>query len=271
LSVLEIDTSKAHPARMYDYLLGGKDNFAADREAIGALLKAVPNARTGARENRAFLGRAVRYLVAEAGVRQFLDIGSGLPTANNVHEVAQAIAPETSVAYVDNDPIVMAHARALLTSHPDGRTAYIHADLRDPDAILNHRSVRGTLDFGQPIALVLMAVLHFFPAQDDPAGIVATLLAALPPGSYLVASHVTADYNDPTSAADGVQAVQRAGVPILTRTADEFADLALPGLELVPPGLVPVSEWRPDTEPGLVPRPAEVAYYGAVAVKPARV
>ena len=252
---------------MYDYLLGGKDNFAADREAIGALLKAVPNARTGARENRAFLGRAVRYLVAEAGVRQFLDIGSGLPTANNVHEVAQAIAPETRVAYVDNDPIVMAHARALLTSHPDGRTAYIHADLHDPDAILNHRSVRGTLDFGQPIALVLMAVLHFFPAQDDPAGIVATLLAALPPGSYLVASHVTADYNDPTSAADGVQAVQRAGVPILTRTADEFADLALAGLELVPPGLVPVSEWRPDAEHGLLPKPAEVAYYGAVAVK----
>jgi hypothetical protein len=268
LSVLEIDTSKAHPARMYDYLLGGKDNFAADREAIGALLKAVPNARTGARENRAFLGRAVRYLVAEAGVRQFLDIGSGLPTANNVHEVAQAIAPETRVAYVDNDPIVMAHARALLTSHPDGKTAYIHADLHDPDAILNHPSVRGTLDFGQPIALVLMAVLHFFPAQDNPAGIVATLLAALPPGSYLVASHVTADYNDPASAADGVQAVQRAGVPILTRTADEFADLALAGLELVPPGLVPVSEWRPDAKSGLLPQPAEVAYYGAVAVKP---
>ena len=253
---------------MYDYLLGGKDNFAADRAAIGALLKAVPNARTGARENRAFLGRAVRYLVAEAGVRQFLDIGSGLPTANNVHEVAQAIAPQTRVAYVDNDPIVMAHARALLTSHPDGQTAYVHADLHDPGAILNHRSVRETLDFGQPIALVLMAVLHFFPDADDPAGIVATLLEALPPGSYLVASHVTADYNDPTSAADGVQAVQRAGVPIVPRTADEFADLALAGLELVPPGLVPVSEWRPEAEPGLLPKPAEVAYYGAVAAKP---
>ena len=131
-----------------------------------------------------------------------------------------------------------------------------------------HPSVRGTLDFDQPIALVLMAVLHFFPAQDNPASIISTLLAALPPGSYLVASHVTADYNDPTSAADGVQAVQRAGVPILTRTADEFADLALAGLELVPPGLVPVSEWRPDNEPGLLPQPAEVAYYGAVAVKP---
>jgi O-methyltransferase involved in polyketide biosynthesis len=268
LPVPEIDTSKAHPARMYDYLLGGKDNFAADREAIGALLKAVPNARIGARENRAFLGRAVRYLVAEAGIRQFLDIGSGLPTANNVHEVAQAIAPDTRVAYVDNDPIVMAHARALLASHPRGQTAYIQADLHDPDAILKHPSVRATLDFGQPVALVLMAVLHFFPAQDNPESIVSTLLAALPPGSYLVASHVTADYNDPASAADGVQAVQRAGVPILTRTADEFADLVLAGLELVPPGLVPVSEWRPDTEPGLLPRPAEVAYYGVVAAKP---
>ena len=131
---------------MYDYLLGGKDHFEADREAIAALLKTVPNARTGARENRAFLGRAVRYLVAEAGVRQFLDIGAGLPTANNVHEVAQAIAPESRVAYVDNDPIVMAHARALLTSHPEGRSAYVQADLRDPEAILNHPSVRGTLD-----------------------------------------------------------------------------------------------------------------------------
>jgi hypothetical protein len=266
--VLEIDTSKAHPARMYDYLLGGKDHFEADRDAIAALLKTVPNARTGARENRAFLGRAVRYLVAEAGVRQFLDIGAGLPTANNVHEVAQAIAPESRVVYVDNDPIVMAHARALLTSHPDGRTAYIQADLHDPESILNHPSVRGTLDFGQPIALVLMAILHFFPAQDNPADIVSTLVAALPPGSYLVASHVTADYNDPTSAADGVQAVQRAGVPFQLRTGDEFADLAFVGLELMPPGLVPVSEWRPDTEPGFLPQPAEVGYYGAIARKP---
>ena len=138
----EIHTSRAHPARMYDYLLGGKDHFEADREAIGALLKAVPNARTGARENRAFLGRAVQYLVTEAGIRQFLDIGSGLPTAHNVHEVAQSVAPDSKVVYVDNDPIVMAHARALLTSHPSGRTAYVQADLHDPAAILRHPSVR---------------------------------------------------------------------------------------------------------------------------------
>ena len=267
--VQEIDTSKAHPARMYDYLLGGMDHFEVDRAAIAALMKAVPNARTGARENRAFLGRAVRYLVAEAGIRQFLDIGSGLPTLSNVHEVAQSIAPESRIVYVDNDPIVMAHARALLTSDPAGRTAYIQADLHDPMAILSHRSVRETLDLGSPVALMLVAVLHFFPDDEDPAGIVSTLLKALPPGSYLVASQTTADFNDPGLAADGVQAVQRAGVPFQTRTAEEFADLAFAGLELLPPGLVPVSEWRPDREAGLRPLPSEVGYYGAVARKPA--
>ena len=267
--VQEIDTSKAHPARMYDYLLGGMDHFEVDRAAIAALMKAVPNARTGARENRAFLGRAVRYLVAEAGIRQFLDIGSGLPTLSNVHEVAQSIAPESRIVYVDNDPIVMAHARALLTSDPAGRTAYIQADLHDPMAILSHRSVRETLDLGSPVALMLVAVLHFFPDDEDPAGIVSTLLKALPPGSYLVASQTTADFYDPGLAADGVQAVQRAGVPFQTRTAEEFADLAFAGLELLPPGLVAVSEWRPDREAGLRPLPSEVGYYGAVARKPA--
>jgi len=254
---------------MYDFLLGGKDNFEADRAAIAALLRAVPNARTGARENRAFLGRAVRYLAAEAGIRQFLDIGSGLPTAGNVHEVAQSMATESRIVYLDNDPIVMAHARALLASHPAGRTAYVQADLHDPAAILGHPSVRETLDFSQPIALMLLAVLHFFPDSEDPHGIVSTLLQALPPGSYLVASHVTSDYHDPEAASDGVQAVQSRGVPIYPRTAEEFADLAFADLELVPPGLVPVSEWRPDpATDGLRPRPAEVGYYGAVGRKP---
>ena len=263
----EIDTTRAHPARMYDYLLGGKDHFEADRAAIAALLKAVPNARTGARENRAFLGRAVKYLVAEAGIRQFLDVGSGLPTANNVHEVAQAIAPETRVAYVDNDPIVMAHARALLNSHASGRTVYIQADLHDPEAILRNPVVRETLDFSQPVALMLVAVLHFFPDAEKPEDIVATLLAALPPGSYLVASHTTPDFNDARAAADGVQAVQRAGVAFQTRSAEEFADIALSGLEMVPPGMVPVSEWRPEPLDGPNPAPAEVGYYGMVARK----
>jgi S-adenosyl methyltransferase len=254
---------------MYDYLLGGKDHFEADRQAIAGLLKAVPSARTGARENRAFLGRAVRYLVAEAGIRQFLDIGSGLPTASNVHEVAQSVAPETRVVYVDNDPIVGAHGRALLTSGPQGRTTYIEADLRDPAAILRHPAVRATLDFGQPVALMLVAVLHFFPDAADPAGIVETLLGALPSGSYLVASQTTADFNDPVQAADGVQAVQRAGVPFQTRTAEEFARLGFCHLELVPPGVVVVSEWRPEpAEEGPRPLPSEVAYYGAVGKKP---
>jgi hypothetical protein len=254
---------------MYDYLLGGKDHFQADREAIAGLLRAVPTARTGARENRAFLGRAVRYLVAEAGIRQFLDIGTGLPTANNVHEVAQSIAPESRVVYADNDPIVLAHARALLTSHPAGQTAYIQADLHAPDAILRHPAVRETLDLGQPVALMLLAILHFFPDDQDPASIVSTLLTALPPGSYLVASHVTADYNDPGTAADGVQAVRRAGLPFQTRTAEEFTQLAFTGLKMVEPGLVPVSEWRPEAN-GLRPLPAEVGYYGGVARKPGR-
>jgi hypothetical protein len=253
---------------MYDFLLGGKDHFAADRDAIGALLKAVPNARTGARENRAFLGRAVRFLAADAGIRQFLDIGSGLPTASNVHEVAQEVAPESRVAYVDNDPIVMAHAQALLTSHPEGRAVYVQADLRDPGAILADPKVRGALDFGQPVALMLLAVLHFFPDSDDPAGIVASLLAALPPGSYLVASHVTSDFHDEESATGGVRAVQRAGVAFRPRSAEEFGDLFLAGLDLVPPGVVPVSEWRPDQQRGPAPLPDEVGYYGAVARKP---
>src|SRR5689334_9433399 len=164
----EIDTSRPHAARIYDYLLGGKDHFAIDRETAEKGIKLIPTGRTAARENRAFLGRAVRYLVAEAGIRQFLDIGAGLPTANNVHEVAQSIAEESRVVYVDNDPSVMAHARALLTSHPAGRTAYIQADLHDPVAILGDPSVRATLDFGRPVALMLVAVLHFFPDDEDP-------------------------------------------------------------------------------------------------------
>jgi hypothetical protein len=266
--VQEIDTSKAHPARMYDFLLGGTDHFEADREAIAGLLEAVPNARTGARENRAFLGRAVRFLVAEAGIRQFLDIGAGLPTASNVHQVAQSVAPDTRVAYIDNDPIVTAHAQALLASDPAGRTAYIQADLHDPEAILGHPAVRETLDFTRPVALMLLAVLHFFPDDEDPGSIVSTLLGALPPGSYLVASQTTADFADPRQAAAGVSAVHRAGVPFRTRTAAEFAAVAFAGLELVPPGLAAVSEWRPEETGTPRPLPAEVAYYGAVGRKP---
>ncbi len=190
----EINTAKPHAARVYDFYLGGKDHFAADRETGQALMRVVPTIRAAARENRAFLGRAVRFLVAEAGIRQFLDIGTGLPSANNVHEVAQGLVPSCRVVYVDNDPIVLAHARALLTSSPEGKTAYIQADLREPEKILDDPVTRATLDFSQPVGLMLVAVLHFVPDEAQPRRIVDTLLDALPSGSYLVASHATSEY-----------------------------------------------------------------------------
>jgi hypothetical protein len=262
----EIDTSRPHPARMYDYLLGGKDNFAADRETVNIALEAWPAARTASRENRAFLGRAVRYLAEEAGVTQFLDIGSGLPSVGNVHEVAQDVLPSAHVVYVDNDPIVHAHARALLASKPEGKCAYIHADLRDPDYILRHQATTETLDFSRPIGLILCAVLHFMPDEDQPGPVVKKLLDALPSGSYLVASHTTAEYA-PESIYGAGKAYERGGLRGALRTADEFADLIFSGLALVPPGVVLVSEWRP--EPGtLLPSAAEVGTNGAVARKP---
>src|ERR1051326_9170709 len=178
-----IDTSMAHSARIYDYYLGGQDNFPADRRTAERAAESWPAVRTAVRENRAFLGRAVRFLVAEAGIRQFLDIGTGLPSANNVHEVAQGLVPSCRVVYVDNDPIVLAHARALLTSSPEGKTAYIHADLREPEKILADPVTVATLDFSQPIALMLVAVLHFLTDADGPYQIVDTLLDALPAGS----------------------------------------------------------------------------------------
>jgi hypothetical protein len=262
----EINTAKPHAARVYDYYLGGKDHFAADRETGQALMRVVPTIRAAARENRAFLGRAVRFLVAEAGVRQFLDIGTGLPSANNVHEVAQGLVPSCRVVYVDNDPIVLAHARALLTSSPEGKTAYIHADLRDPGKILSDPVTRATLDFTQPIGLMLVAVLHFVPDEAQPRRIVDTLLDALPSGSYLAASHVTAEH-DPDTLAGAGRAYQERGLTGQIRTADEFAELAFRGLEMVDPGVALVSEWRPA---GAGPRPmsAEVNAYGGVARKP---
>jgi hypothetical protein len=264
--VPEVDTSRPHTARMYDYYLGGKDNFAADRETAQRVLRSLPEVRIAARENRAFLVRAVRYLAAEAGVRQFLDIGTGLPTASNVHEVAQHVAPSSRVVYVDNDPLVLAHARALLTSVPKGRTAYIQADLRDPAAILSDPVTRKILDFSQPIALMLVAILHFVPDEDNPTKIIDTLLGALPPGSYLVASHATAEHN--RVKVDAVlRANREAGIPMQFRDSDEFARLAFSGLELAPPGVTLVSEWQPDYD-GPRPAPAEVSCYGGIARKP---
>jgi S-adenosyl methyltransferase len=263
---LGIDTSRPHPARMYDYFLGGKNNFAVDRETAEKALRSWGTVRTAARENRAFLGRAVRFLVAEAGVRQFLDIGTGLPSANNVHEVAQGLVPSCRVVYVDNDPIVLAHARALLTSSPEGRTAYIHADLREPEAILADPVTAATLDFSQPVALMLVAVLHFVPDEAQPRRIVGTLLGALPSGSYLVATHVTPEH-DPEGVRGLERTYQAAGVSAQVRVTDEFAELAFHGLEMVDPGLVLVSEWRPENG-GVRPLASEVNWYGGIARKP---
>ena len=262
----QINTAKPHAARVYDFYLGGKDHFAADRETGQALMRVVPTIRAAARENRAFLGRAVRFLVAEAGVRQFLDIGTGLPSSNNVHEVAQGLVPACRVVYVDNDPIVLAHARALLTSSPEGKTAYIHADLREPEKILSDPMTRATLDFSQPIGLILVAVLHFVPDEAQPRRIVDTLLDALPSGSYLVASHVTAEH-DPDTLAGAGRAYRERGLTGQIRTADEFAELAFRGLDMMDPGLTLVSEWRPRSA-GPRPMPAEVNTYGGVARKP---
>jgi hypothetical protein len=262
----EIDTTRPHPARIYDYFIGGKNHFAADRETGEQVLSHSPYAHIAARENRNFLGRAVRYLTAEAGISQFLDIGTGLPTTDNVHQVAQGIDPSARVVYVDNDPLVLAHARALLTSSPEGRTAYIDADIRDPAAILGHPSVRDVLDFSQPVALMLVAILHFVTDEYQPAQVIGTLLDALPPGSYLVASHLSTEHDEAATTA-GQQVMRGAGIAMQKRDSDEFARLAFPGLELVPPGVTLVSEWRPA---GLGPRPTptEVNCYGGVARKP---
>jgi len=261
----EINTNVAHSARVYNYWLGGKDNFAADRTLGDAIIKAVPSTVFGARANRAFLGRAVRYLAAEAGIRQFLDIGTGIPTADNTHEVAQAAAPDSRVLYVDNDPIVLAHARALMTSHPAGSTAFIHADLRDPGKVLDDPKLRATLDLGRPVALMLIAVLHFLTEEDNPREIVSTLLDALPSGSYLTITHLTADFVSPEEAAVAKAAGRDAGVTYTPRTQAEVTEF-FSGLDLVDPGVVPLLAWRPD---GGAPEDSRAAsVYAAIGRKP---
>jgi hypothetical protein len=264
--VAEIDPTKPHAARIYDYGIGGKNHFAADRAVADQVIAAMPAARTVARENRRFLGRAVRFLAGEVGVRQFLDIGSGLPATDNVHEVAQRINPSARVVYVDNDPLVLVHARALLKSSPQGRTGYIHGDLREPAAILAHEVTRQVLDFSEPIALMLISVLPFLTDSDNPAEILATLLDALPPGSYLAATHTTAEHDPEGWAAIG-RAYQAAAIAGQLRDSSDFARLAFGDLKLVPPGVVLVSDWRPDSD-APAPTPAEISCYGAVARKP---
>jgi len=243
---LPFDISVAHQARVYDYMLGGKDNYAADRAAAEASIKIWPDIALGAQANRAFLGRAVRYLAAEAGIRQFLDIGTGIPTAGNTHQVAQAIAPESRVVYVDYDPVVLAHARALLTSTGEGATEYIDADIRNTDSILAQAAQ--LLDFTKPVAVTLLALLHALPDSDDPYAIVAKLMDAAPPGSYLAISHAAADLLD-GEMLESIKDAWRGKMQqqIIWRTREQVARF-FAGTDLVDPGLVRVEEWRP--EPG---------------------
>ena len=261
----EINTDVAHPARVYDYWLGGKDNFPADRALAEMMIQAIPNMRGLAAANRAFLRRAVRYLAAEAGVRQFLDIGTGIPTSPNVHEVAQEVAPGTRVVYVDNDPIVLAHARALLTSQDAGETAFIMADLREPKSILDHPTLAATLDLGQPVAVMLVAVLMYFRDTDDPNPfeMVATVMERMPSGSYLAVTHPTPDFN-PEETAQAVAAAEAAGITLVPRGQAEIARF-FSGLDLVDPGVTPVLSWRPDEPPA---DPQSAYYWAGIARKP---
>lgn len=252
-----INPNIPHSARVYDYWLGGKDNFEADRRVAEQTMAAVPGIRDSARNNRAFLGRAVSHL-AQLGIRQFLDLGTGIPSQGNTHEVAQAQAPEARVVYVDNDPIVMAHARALLTSTPEGRTAYIQADVREPDTILEHPEVLATLDFGRPIALVMVALLMHIPDDADPEALVKAYTRALPSGSYLVLSHLTLDLVPKEIAEDYLEATRPQAMHRTPRTAEQISRY-FDGFEMVEPGLVAVSEWR---EKPLFPDAAAWMYAG---------
>jgi hypothetical protein len=257
------DPTVPHPSRMYDYLLGGKDNFAADREAAEQLVAIEPDARRGVRANRAFHGRAVRYLAGEVGVRQFLDIGTGIPAADNTHEVAQRVAAGSRIVYVDNDPVVLAHARALLTSADAGTVSYLDADLRDPDTIL--QAARQRLDFGAPVAIMLLLVLHLIPDSDDPWRIVRRLVDAVPPGSYLVVSHPASDMDVPSAAAVAGHVNQRMqGTSITLRGRAEVSRF-FDGLDLLPPGLVSQNRW-PD--PTARYDESHIGGYGAVGRKP---
>ena len=240
-----IDTSAPHPARIYDYWLGGKDNFEADRRAAEAGYRAFPGVLQSVRANRDFLARVVRHLVTEAGIRQFLDVGSGLPTANNTHEIAQQKAPESRIVYVDNDPVAVLHARVMLQSAPEGRTDFYQADARDPAFILEQAAA--TLDFRKPVALIMLGLLHFLHDDDQVAAIMAAFRAAVAPGSHLAISHLASDI-EPEIMAEFLRGMAEEGVPPRAlRSREQVAGL-FEGLELLAPGVVPVSRWRPDTD-----------------------
>ncbi|MEU8569545.1 SAM-dependent methyltransferase [Streptomyces pathocidini] len=257
-----IDTSRPHPARMYDYFLGGRDNYEVDRAAAERVIEIIPDALPSARANRDFLRRAVRTVVV-GGIRQILDIGTGIPTSPNTHEIARESAPDVRVAYVDNDPIVGAHAAARLTS--EGSTGFALADVRSPETVLGDPVVRELIDFGQPVALLLVAVLHFIQDEEDPAGIVATLTEALPKGSCLVLTHGTQDFHQHVEG-DANEVYQRSTASLTVRPHDGIAPF-FDGYELLDPGLVQVPLWRPDAPLPDVDELRRVAFYGGVGVK----
>ncbi|MFS4095449.1 SAM-dependent methyltransferase [Streptomyces sp. AF1A] len=257
-----LNTSVAHNARVWNYWIGGKDNYEVDQQVGDHVAGMFPVIRAVARADRDFLARAVRFLTTERGIRQFLDVGTGLPTVENTHEIAQRIAPESRIVYVDNDPIVLVHARSLLTSSPEGVTDYIDADVRDTDAIV--RRAADTLDLGRPVAVMMLGILNFVLDTDAARDIVRRLMAAVPSGSHLVLTHPTFDAE--VGGEGNVAAMEfwnaNATPPITARSRDEIASF-LDGLDLVGPGLVPCSQWRPESASA-----APVPQFGAVAVKP---
>lgn len=254
---VEIETGTPQSARIWNYWLGGKDNYTADRAAGDEVIARMPDIVEGARAERAFLVRVVRFLVGE-GVREFLDIGTGLPTMNNTHEVAQSIAPECRVVYVDNDPIVMVHARALLTSTPEGATQYVQADLRDPDTILAEATE--LLDFSRPVALMLLGVVNHIMDSDEASSIIRKLVAALPSGSFLVLTHSTAEIHGEPMRQAMREITESGGTPITARDHGEISRY-FDGLELLDPGVVSCSRWRPE---GATELPPEVYLFGGV-------
>ncbi len=258
-----IDTTVSHSARIWDYWLKGTDNYAVDREVGDRIEEMLPDIVRQAREDRLFLGRVVRYLAGEAGIRQFLDIGTGLPTADNTHQVAQGVAPESKIVYVDNDPLVLAHARALLTSAPEGATDYIHADMHDPGNII--AGAARTLDFGRPIAITMLGVLWHVMDNDEAYGIVNHLVQAMPSGSYLAINHPTLEVTG-EKMATAIRYWNQYGTPPGThRTPDEITRF-FDGMDLVEPGVVSITRWRPDaTSSG---EPEEIDQFGAVGRKP---
>ncbi|MFB7272066.1 SAM-dependent methyltransferase [Streptomyces sp. NPDC056244] len=266
-AVRDLDTSRPHSARMYDYYLGGKDHFPVDKQAAEAVADAYPGIFTCARENRAFMHRATRVLAQEHGIRQWLDIGTGIPTEPNVHQVAQSVVPEARVVYADNDPLVLKYAERLMRSTPQGRTTYIEADVNDPDSLLSAPELAEVLDLSQPVALSLNALMHFITDAGDPYGIVTRIMAALPSGSALALSHCTPDFDPPTWE-KVTDIYTRSGTPVQFRSQNDVARF-FEGLRLLDPGITVGHRWRPTHPAGPeTPTDAQVSLWAGVGIKP---